>query len=72
MVQIRLTATPRQLVYPRTREAQADEAVSADDLRHFGEPVCEHDIGQGIADGYLAACGIVRRDISSRTDRAGR
>jgi type I restriction enzyme R subunit len=62
-VQIGLTATPRQLDYPRTREAAADEAISADNLRHFGEPVYEYDIGQGIEDGYLAACEIVRRDI---------
>src|SRR5450830_482647 len=62
-VQIGLTATPRQLDYPRTAQAQADAQVSADNLRHFGEPVYEYDIGQGIEDGYLAACEIVRRDI---------
>ena len=62
-VQIGLTATPRQLDYPRTRDAQEDEAITADNLRHFGEPVYEYDIGQGIEDGYLAACEIVRRDI---------
>ena len=32
-------------------------------MRHFGEPVYEYDIGQGIQDGYRAACEIVRRDI---------
>ena len=37
--------------------------ITADNLRHFGEPVYEYDIGQGIEDGYLAACEIVRRDI---------
>ena len=62
-VQVGLTATPRQLVYPRSKEAKADEEVSADNLRHFGEPAYEYDIGQGIDDGYLAACEIVRRDI---------
>jgi type I restriction enzyme, R subunit len=62
-VQIGLTATPRQLDYPGTNEAAADEAITADNIRHFGEPVYEYDIGQGIEDGYLAACEIVRRDV---------
>lgn len=62
-VQIGLTATPRQLVYSKSNEAMADAAVSADNVAHFGEPVYEYDIGQGIDDGYLAACEIVRRDI---------
>jgi protein-S-isoprenylcysteine O-methyltransferase Ste14 len=63
-VQIGLTATPRQLVITeRTAEAQADARISADNIRHFGEPVYEYDIAQGIEDGYLAACEIVRRDI---------
>ena len=62
-VQIGLTATPRELDYPKTAQAQADAQVSADNLRHFGEPVYEYEIGQGIEDGYLAACEIVRRDI---------
>ncbi len=62
-VQIGLTATPRQLDYGRFRDAQADASISADNVRHFGEPVYEYEIGQGIEDGYLAACEIVRRDI---------
>ncbi len=62
-VQVGLTATPRQLDYGKTAEAAVDAAISADNLRHFGEPVYEYDIGQGIEDGYLAACEIVRRDI---------
>src|SRR3989475_9914954 len=63
-VQIGLTATPRQLeVSERSREAEADREVNADNLRHFGEPVYEYDMGQGIEDGYLAACEIVQRDI---------
>jgi type I restriction enzyme R subunit len=62
-VQVGLTATPRELEYPKTREARADAEVSADNIHHFGEPVYEYDIGQGIDDGYLAACEIVRRDI---------
>jgi type I restriction enzyme R subunit len=62
-VQIGLTATPRQLVYPPTRDGHADEIISADNLDYFGEPVYEYDIGQGIEDGYLAACEIVLRDV---------
>jgi type I restriction enzyme, R subunit len=63
-VQIGLTATPRKLeVTEQSKEAQADARVSADNLAHFGEPVYEYDMSQGIEDGYLAACEIVRRDI---------
>ena len=62
-VQIGLTATPRQLDYGRSNDGQADAAITADNIRHFGEPVYQYDIGQAIEDGYLAACEIVRRDI---------
>ncbi|HEX5501878.1 MAG TPA: DEAD/DEAH box helicase family protein, partial [Thermomicrobiales bacterium] len=63
-VQIGLTATPRQLeIKERTKEARADAAITADNLRHFGEPVYEYDLGQGIEDGYLAACEIRRFDL---------
>ena len=63
-VQIGLTATPRQIeLTERSAEAQADAQITADNVRHFGEPVYEYDIAQGIDDGYLAACEIVRRDI---------
>jgi type I restriction enzyme R subunit len=63
-VQIGLTATPRQIVFTeKTPEAQKDEQISADNIRHFGEPVYEYDMAQGIEDGYLAACEIIRRDI---------
>src|SRR5207244_10079366 len=59
-VQIGLTATPRQLeVTEPSPEAQADAQISADNIRHFGEPVYEYDIAQGIDDGYLAASEIV-------------
>ena len=63
-IQIGLTATPRSLQPGlRTREYKADLEVHADNLRHFGEPVYEYDMSQGIEDGYLAACELVRRDI---------
>lgn len=73
-VQIGLTATPRQLRevtghsapkgkgYQATAE-QTDAQIIADNLQHFGPPVYEYDMAQGIEDGYLAACEIVRRDI---------
>lgn len=62
--QIGLTATPRRLeVTEKNGEVMADLAISADNMSYFGEPVYEYDIAQGIEDGYLAACEIVRRDI---------
>ena len=63
-VQVGLTATPRRLQPGRrTKEYKADAKVHADNLRHFGEPVYEYDLSQGIEDGYLAACELLRRDI---------
>ncbi|MFB3881909.1 MAG: DEAD/DEAH box helicase family protein [Armatimonadota bacterium] len=63
-VQIGLTATPRTLeLTEKTREALADAEISADNIAHFGEPVYEYDMSQGMEDGYLAACEIVQRDI---------
>jgi len=65
-VQIGLTTTPRQIRAPREAEdveAGDDRRVTKDNVRYFGEPVYKYDMGQGIADGYLAACEIVRRDI---------
>ena len=63
-VQIGLTATPRHVEFTeRSREALADAEITADNLRYFGEPVYEYDMSQGIEDGYLAACEILRRDI---------
>jgi type I restriction enzyme, R subunit len=63
-IQIGLTATPREVVFTeKTKEVQADREISSDNLRYFGEPVYEYDMSQGIEDGYLAACEIVRRDI---------
>ena len=63
-VQIGLTATPRELeITERSKEAQADLQITADNLKHFGEPVYEYDMAQGIEDGYLAACEIHRIDL---------
>ncbi len=63
-VQIGLTATPRTLeITEQSKEADADLQITADNLRHFGEPVYEYDMAQGIEDGYLAACEIHRLDV---------
>ncbi len=60
-VQIGLTATPRTLeISERSAEVLADERLTADNLKHFGEPVYAYDLTQGIEDGYLAACEVVR------------
>jgi len=63
-IQVGLTATPRQLKMPeKSKEAKADERITADNIRWFGEPVYEYDMAQGIEDGYLAACEIHRFDL---------
>lgn len=64
-VQIGLTATPRQIdVTEKTKEAVEDQTISADNIRHFGEPVYEYDLAQGIEDGYLAACEIQKGRVN--------
>ncbi|MBW4521270.1 MAG: DEAD/DEAH box helicase family protein [Scytolyngbya sp. HA4215-MV1] len=64
-VQIGLTATPRELeLTEETQETQADQQITADNIRYFGEPVYEYDIAQGIEDGYLAACEIQRSRVN--------
>jgi type I restriction enzyme, R subunit len=63
-VQVGLTATPRKIkVNEHTAETEADERITADNYKHFGEPVYEYDLTQGIEDGYLAALEIISRDI---------
>jgi len=63
-VQIGLTATPRTITMSdKTKEALADQQINADNLAHFGEPVYEYDISQGIEDGYLAACEVIRKAV---------
>ena len=64
-VQVGLTATPRQLVLPKgNKDAEADAKISADNFKHFGEPVYEYDMAQAIEDGYLAACEIIKGRVS--------
>jgi len=63
-VHIGLTATPRTLdIAASGNEVDEDRRRIADNVAYFGEPVYEYDIAQGIEDGYLAACEIVRRDV---------
>jgi type I restriction enzyme R subunit len=64
-VQVGLTATPRHLeVSEKTKEAQADAEITADNIRHFGEPAYEYDMSQGIEDGYLPACEIQKGRVN--------
>jgi type I restriction enzyme R subunit len=63
-VHIGLTATPRKLdIEASGDEVEEDRRRIADNVAYFGEPVYSYDIAQGIEDGYLAACEIVRRDV---------
>lgn len=57
--QIGLTATPREL-----SGSHEDQVISADNLRHFGEPVYDYSLAQGIEDGYLAPCEIKQGRVS--------
>lgn len=71
-IHIGLTATPRKLKEPKrgkkTEEQQQDEAITAHNVAYFGDPVYEYSLAQAQADGYLAACEIVKRkaDIDVR------
>jgi type I restriction enzyme R subunit len=65
-VQVGLTATPRKLDFPETSNAAEDDLrLNADNVKHFGEPVYEYDMAQGIEDGYLAACEIHCFDLAA-------
>ncbi|MDO8616150.1 MAG: DEAD/DEAH box helicase family protein [Dehalococcoidia bacterium] len=66
--QIGLTATPREIISGTMNGRAEDEEISANNVRHFGPPVYEYDLSQGIEDGYLAACEIVRRVVDIDQD----
>ncbi|MEW6377808.1 MAG: DEAD/DEAH box helicase family protein [Thermodesulfobacteriota bacterium] len=68
-VQIGLTATPRSFVGGTPEERREDEEITANNLRYFGDPIYEYDMAQGIEDGYLPACEVIRRDVN--LDRIG-
>lgn len=63
-IQIGLTATPRYWEGGSEEERKEDEEITANNIRYFGQPVYEYDMVQGIEDGYLPACEIIRRDIN--------
>jgi len=69
-IHIGLTATPRKLRENRnaSAEEQADNEITAHNVKYFGEPVYEYTLAQAQEDGYLAACEIVKRkaDIDAR------
>ena len=60
-IQIGLTATPRSWEGGTEEERKNDEEITANNLKYFGKPVYEYDMAQGIEDGYLPACEIIRR-----------
>lgn len=63
-IQIGLTATPRHWEGGGKEERKEDEEITANNLQYFGEPVYEYDMTQGIEDGYLPACEVIRRDVN--------
>jgi len=60
-IQIGLTATPRSWEGGTREERINDEEITANNLKYFGKPVYEYDMAQGIEDGYLPACEVIRR-----------
>lgn len=63
-VQIGLTATPRywkQEYLTDKEEPVVDDEITANNLQYFGEPVYEYPMEQGMEDGYLPRCEIIRR-----------
>jgi type I restriction enzyme R subunit len=65
-VQIGLTATPRSIKLPESAgsEIARDAQINADNLKYFGDPVYEYEMGQGIEDGYLALCEIQKGRVN--------
>jgi hypothetical protein len=64
-VQVGLTATPRTLkTGKKTKEAEQDAKISADNRKYFGEPVYEYDMAQAMEDGYLAVCEIQKGRVN--------
>ncbi len=63
-VQIGLTATPRYWEGGDETEQKEDKKITANNIEYFGEPIYEYSMSQGIEDGYLPACEIIRRDIN--------
>ncbi len=67
-VHIGLTATPRIVEGGTRNEREEDEAITAYNVKYFGEPVYEYSLGTGQDDGYLAACEVIRRLVDLDKD----
>lgn len=67
-VQIGLTATPRYWEGGSKEERRLDEEITSNNIEYFDDPVYEYSMAQGIEDGYLPACEIIRRitDLDER------
>jgi len=63
-IQIGLTATPRSFEGGTKEERREDEEITANNIEYFGDPVYEYDMAQGIEDGYIAACEVIRRGVN--------
>lgn len=63
-IQIGLTATPRQLEWPKPKDEEEAKAFAedkrrvADNLKYFGNAAYEYSYLQGVEDGYLAPCEV--------------
>ncbi len=62
-IQVGLTATPRHFKGGTPTEQTEDAQITEDNIKYFGEPVYEYPMSQGIEDGYLPACEVIRREI---------
>lgn len=61
---IGLTATPRhyKVQAEDTPDTRQDQKITLDNVRYFGEPVFEYQIGHAMEDGYLAGISVHRSD----------
>ncbi len=68
-IQVGLTATPREIKFPETKNPELakkiaeDKRVYADNFKYFGKAPYEYPYQQGVLDGYLAPCEIEQYDI---------
>ena len=63
-IQVGLTATPRHFKGGTAEEQAEDAQITEDNIKYFGEPIYEYPMSQGIEDGYLPACEVIRREIN--------
>ena len=68
-IQVGLTATPREIVWPETSNPEIQNEVKrerqnlADNFAYFGDPVYEYSYQQGRDDGYLAPLEMETYDL---------